>query len=295
MHSDRDHNIVIVGNVSYDSVIYPESTATFWGGGGLNVALAAGNAGAITTLLSVAGRDAKSMLELVGRFIDVDQVSIVDEETCRFLIEYDKNGDVLKTSAYYNAANKLDSVISNYQFRGGHYHVCCRKPLSPQYLLERLVALNLQFSLDFVSTSAAEIIPLVNRWMGLSRFVFVNRREFEILRGIRVIEDLQELVVTTGSDPVCVYQYGREVGRWDCLKKEFVDVTGAGDVFVGTYLGTRLLGEDIASSVKRAIVEAQHSIDGRGVLGITNRRSKNPGLPEATGEDNSSKSGIRVS
>jgi sugar/nucleoside kinase (ribokinase family) len=286
MLTDDTRNVVIIGNVSYDRVVYPESAFCFWGGGGLNIALATSNMGVTTKVLSAAGRDARSILESMGRYIDVSGVFIVDEETCRFLIEYDVNGEVVKTTASYGAANKLDSVISKVHFQKGHYHVCCRKPLMPQHVLKRLVDLDLPFSLDFVSTSAAENIRIVSEWMDVSKYVFVNRREFEILRGIRSIDDLQELIVTAGSNPVCVYQFGREVDRWECPKKGFVDITGAGDVFVGTYLGARLLGGDIASSVARAIVQSQRSIDDRGVLGITSELAESHEISETRGDSN---------
>jgi sugar/nucleoside kinase (ribokinase family) len=291
MLADDTRNVVIIGNLSYDSVVYPKSSWCFWGGGGLNVALAAGIVGVTTRLISAAGRDARSMLDSVGRYIDVHGVSIVNEDTCRFLIEYDENGEVVKTDANYGAANKLDLVISNHHFQRGHHHVCCRKPLTPQHVLERLAALDLPFSLDFVSTSAAENIRLVSRWMSLAKFVFVNRREFEILLGIRTIDDLQELIVTAGSNPVCVYKFGREVDRWDCPKKGFVEVTGAGDVFVGAYLGTRLVGGDTASSVKRAIVQAQCSINGCGVLEIIRELSASKEVPDNR-EDSNPKNNI---
>jgi len=227
-------------------------------------------------LLSAAGRDAESMLTSIGSYIDARGVSIVEEDTCRFRIEYDEAGEVLGINANYGAANRLNAILQEAALPDGHYHVCCRKPLSPQYVLPRLMARYLPFSLDFVSTSAEENIRIVSSWISVSQFVFVNRREFEMLQSVRRIDDLPELIVTAGSGPVCVYHFGREVGTWECPARRFEDVTGAGDVFIGTFMATRLLGGDVAFSVGRAIAQAQRSIDGLGVWGILTPESKAP-------------------
>lgn len=263
-------DLVIIGNISQDIASYGEiRTKPFWGGAGLNICLSATRTGRRPKLISVVGEDGSELLAQLEERIDTSLVKVLKGETSRFVMQYSEDGTLQSIDCYFGVARHLNLHFQSLELPYAHYHVCCRRPVSPKHILQRITPSGFPFSLDFILTSAAQEITQVVKWIQNVKYVFVNRQEFEILKNLTDIRKIDKLVITYGKGPVRVLEFGQEVLCQPCpVVEEFSDVTGAGDVFIGVFLASQLEGDSLHDSINQAICTAQKSIGSSGILSI---------------------------
>jgi len=281
-----NNDLVVIGNVSEDHVSYNGgSRRSFWGGSGLNISVSAAQFGMRPRLVSVVGEDALDLLSQLEDRIDVSLVKVLNGKTCRFEIQYSRDGTLQGVNCDFGVANFLNSYLQEIDLPPAYYHVSCRQPVRPKRILPRITDRRLPFSLDFILSSARQQIAEAERWIQDAKYIFMNSQELEIFQGFHRISDVQTLIVTSSNQPVRVFKFGHEVLRRACSTKEFCDVTGAGDVFIGTFLASQFEGEGLRKSVERAILGAQKSLDSLGALQFLRRMSppKQPTRPAPAG------------
>lgn len=261
------NDLVVVGNISQDNASYcGTSRRFFWGGAGLNISVTAAQFGKRPRLISVVGEDAIDILSELKKHIDISLVKVLSGKTCRFEIHYSRDGTLQNINCDFGVASFLNQYFQTIDLPLSHYHVCCRQPLDPHQVIQRIIEKVFPFSLDFILSSAHQQMSQAKKWIQYAKHVFVNLREFEILRSFYDISDVQTLVVTSDGHPIRVFNSGREVLCQSQPMKKFRDVTGAGDVFIGTFLASQLKGEALYKSIKKASSIAQKSLDSIGIM-----------------------------
>lgn len=90
----------------------------------------------------------------------------------------------------------------------------------------------------------------------------------EIDETIKSLErfDIKELVIKDGANAVHIYNEGKLEKVQISSVKKVIDTTSAGDSFNGTYLGARMSGFNISSSVKSASTVASSVIQHPGAI-----------------------------
>lgn len=259
--------LAVVGNISKDTLWYgTQKKGPTFGGAGLNIALAIARAGKRPTLISVLGAQDESLLREIGTLIETSMVCVLPGETCRFEIWYSEQGTLERLTSNFGVSLSFDTYLRQLALPPAHYHICCRHPLDPGPLLTRLARRHNSFSLDFIASSAREQIARCRLWLAQATYVFVNEQEFHILETLHDLRTIPMVLVTNGSDPVIVFRHGEEVARQQCAQREFYDVTGAGDIFAGTFLVNHLVEKKpLEEAVSASIVAAQHSLDTLGI------------------------------
>jgi sugar/nucleoside kinase (ribokinase family) len=270
-------NLCIVGNISRDTVCYnSRKEETFWGGAGLNVAVAAAaQSGLMPKLVSIIGKEDAKLLDDLSKYINVSYVLISHGKTCQFEMMYSEEGMLQKIKCDFGVSERLNEHIKTLsfdEFSNTHIHICCRHPLRPEPLLSRLISSYIPFSLDIISSSAKRHISAILPYLSAATCLFVNREEYEILASLYEPRRLQKIVITAASQPVIVLEKGLVSAEVPCTEREFRDVTGAGDVFAGAYLSQTLKGVDTIDCVKAGIELAQLSLQFLGVWHFLIRR-----------------------
>jgi sugar/nucleoside kinase (ribokinase family) len=264
-----NHALVVVGNISKDSISYQGVyKGTGWGGAGLNVSLSAAQLlGSKPRLVSIVGEDAVPLLCQIEKKLDISLVKIKKGKTCRFNMQYSHDGTLQDVICSFGVSMYMNSYCQTVRLPIGHYHVSCRRPLDPKKILPRIIIeTNSSFSLDFILSSAHEQISLLSRcWLRRAKYVFVNSQELDIFNNLFAVNGIQTLVVTSADQPVSVLRFGHEILTQSCNNRAFHDVTGAGDVFIGAFLGSQLSGDELHTSIDEAILMAQQSLDDIGV------------------------------
>lgn len=265
------NEICIVGNISQDTVYYDGNLKQkFWGGGGLNIALSVAYNGFTPHLLSVVGSDSIDLLKSIYPYLEISNVKIIDGNSCCFELFYSSSGELVNLSSKFGVANALSSHFDSLNLMQSHYHICCRSPLESGVIIEKLVKNNLQFSLDYFSSSITEQIKKTNNWLANAFCIFMNSREYNIAVNEIDINSISLLVVTSGSKPIRIFIKGNCILEMPCLEEKFLDVTGAGDVFCGSFLCNFLSTSNIKSSTEKAIRDSKKSLQEFGAWGLFN-------------------------
>ncbi len=259
-------NLIVIGNISRDFVFYEgHFRGSFWGGAGLNICIAAYYADLTPSIISAVGSDAIDLFSEIASSIDLSVTQVYDGKTCVFELYYDILGRLVDLKIDLGVATQINGLLENVKLKPAHYHVSCREPLKPYPILKRLYNKKLPFSLDFIISSAALQIPRLANWFAYADYIFVNEHELQILKDNYDINKIKQLIVTAGKNPVKIFDLGVEIANVECPLSEFVDVTGAGDAFLGAFLASQLNGNDIISSAEKGVKIAQSSLDGFGV------------------------------
>jgi sugar/nucleoside kinase (ribokinase family) len=267
MKLSQSNQLIVVGNLSKDTISYEgKAKGASWGGAGLNISLAASLAGLRPKLISVIGEDGKSLLDHLVHWIDVETVQVIGEKSCQFYIKYHLDGTLIDIECRFESAIHLNDHFQTLQLLLSHYHICCRSPIKPKSILQSIVDSNLSFSVDFIFSSAAQQIANARKILPHARYVFVNLQEFNLLQKITNVTNLKKIIITSGSNPVRVLAFGKEVMNYPCGKREFLEVTGAGDVFIGTFLANQLQGRNLYCSLDNAVTLARSSLDSFGII-----------------------------
>jgi sugar/nucleoside kinase (ribokinase family) len=126
--------------------------------------------------------------------------------------------------------------------------------------LNRLVNLQLPFSLDFHIASARSLIAHALRALPRAQLVFVNVAEFGLLERLITPRRLEAVVVTDGPREARFLRCGEPVARITPQATKVSDVTNAGDVLAGCFLAWHAFGLDDATALGRAVSAATKSV-----------------------------------
>ena len=251
--------LAVIGNISQDISAYPDGRHhTNLGGAALHLALAATHAGLAAAPVSVIGRDLAWILtDRRLQTLDLDGVAVTgDEHSCAFRLTYDAHGDLIDVTAHYGAAQHLTEHTLYRLDRYQRFHVCCRRPLDAARVLTAITARAATFSVDFITSSAADYLAAVAHLLPQAEMVFTNDAEYRLLAATLDPGSLQAIVVTRGAGPATLYRYGRPRATVQPPTTEAVDLTGAGDTLAGTLLAATAAGATDREALHSAVTAA---------------------------------------
>jgi sugar/nucleoside kinase (ribokinase family) len=238
--------LLVIGNVSRDETSYSggqgEAAA---GGAALLVSLGSTRAGLRAGPLCLLGDEtARLPSTTVLKALDWSAARVVAGPATTFRLVYDQAGNLTRADADYGVADELTAHALDVIGRHSHvrYHVCCRRPLDVERVLAELVALRLDFTLDFYLPSAELMMRSALPWLAAASNIFVNSAELRLLHDLVEPPRLREVVVTDGPREAHVLRDGQPVASVLPPPVHVRDVTGAGDIFTGTYLAHRARG-----------------------------------------------------
>lgn len=148
-----------------------------------------------------------------------------------------------------------------------HIHIATMPP-EQQKLFVDFVKVKMKNAVISIDTDIAWLKADENREIVHYNFskcdiVFANRLEYDILKS--TVDKACEAIVKLDEDGAYILKKGKVVERVPAKKVKPVDVTGAGDIFAGTYLAMRSKGKSIHESLTRATETATLSVTKEGV------------------------------
>ena len=246
--------VAVVGSANMDVVfvvaraprpgetLLADRAALYPGGKGLNQAVAAARAGAVTTFIGAVGRDDHGAA--LTRVLDDDgldrrQLRRSDESTGQAFIVVDAAGENAIVVA--SGANATVDAMTDADAAA----------ISQSSVLLMQLELPLSAVADAARVAgAAGVVVMLNAapaasvpadLLDLLDYLVVNEHEACLVAGIddlaaasaKLAELVPRLVVTLGSDGCVLYDGGAEFARIPARRVEVVDTTGAGDTFCG--------------------------------------------------------------
>jgi sugar/nucleoside kinase (ribokinase family) len=250
--------LAVIGNISIDESTYPDGRRTrFLGGAALHVALAASQAGLTAAPVSVIGDD---LAGIIGdrrlAHLDLYAVARIPGPSCAFHLVYDSADSLVEIRCDYGVACQLTEHTLAHLPTADQVHVCCRRPLDAARVLHLLAEERQVFSIDFFTSSAAEMIAQVEPTLTAASTVFVNAAEYRMLTATIDPALLTAMVVTDGPRPAMLYRHGQLTASVTPTAVRAADVTGAGDTLAGTCLAGWATGLDDTTALQRAVEAA---------------------------------------
>ncbi len=278
---DKQKLLVIIGNVSYDSNIYPSGEKRrIVSGAAYIVALAASlfskNIGIVTKLGS--DFNLKYLQELQ---IDLSGVQLIkNAKTSRFYHTY-KNND--QSQRIFKGELTIGKTLSpndipKHFLSAKYIHVATMPPIQQKIFVDFLRKHSkANISIDTLEDYILEWRDIVFDNFKKVDIAFVDKREHELLETIKLKK--VEIVIKKGkdgADDIYYKNYKKRVIHADApIVAKVIDKTGAGDVLAGVFLTLIAKGKSRAYALSNAVKIASISITNFGVrhlLEYTNER-----------------------
>lgn len=258
-----NNDLLFIGNISFDKITNASGISKcVIGGGAFNSAYCASLVSDLKIkICSVVGSDFP--LHIVkDKGIDITGIDIVEEQSNTFIIN-EEIGDI-----FFENDKLLKFTLNNLDDgkHVRHVHISCRKGISFPHLCLKNVK-HSSSSIDVISSSLEDKIDEIKECLTSTDMLFLNNYEYEILNKClryKVEHAFPKVIifVTQGEIGVLVKKYKNEISFPGInVKRNFVSATGAGDVFMGGFLGayysSRPFSEALAVGVSIATLSVQ--------------------------------------
>jgi len=181
-----------------------------------------------------------ALFELKGR-VDLSGVmkkgttgvcfSLVDESGVRRLMTY-RGSNLLCDNSNFD----LEKIA-----RAKWIHLAGLEADSVAFLFQNLKIKSWDPGMSFL-----ESLKVFPKFAEKVEYVFVNEREFEMLRSkFEEWKRFENLIVKMGENGVSHFKYGNLVSKVSAFKVKSVDSTGAGDAFNAAFIHAMMKGSDI--------------------------------------------------
>jgi len=264
--------LVVIGFTNIDVNVTPSKETIAPGGAGFFVAIAASlflpNVGLVTRV----GNDFDPSF-LLSR-VSPDGVKLIrDKVTARSTQTYASDSDLTQrnikledgVAADLNSADIPEGWIEHAEF----IHIATMPPAQQAAFQKYVMQYKLPQAIVSIDTdqyffNQPELIPIIEDNFACADLIFTNRFEYQTLE--RVVKAHAFAVVKQDEGGAYILKKGKKVLSGPAPRVTAIDVTGAGDVFAGTFLAKQALGDNLEASLKQAITGASHSVTAEGVM-----------------------------
>lgn len=238
----KNCDILFIGNISLDKIQNQQKILRTTIGGSAYISAYCSKTVANDLnikIFSVIGEDFP--LDIINflknKKIDVSEVQLLRGKSNSFFIKEKNN----KSKIEIKHLLELDSFPRKKKTK--HLHISCRKGVNSPY--SYLTTLEYErSSMDVIFSSLAERDKEIKKCLELIDILFLNYEEYKILNKsmnsqIEFSFPKVTLIITKGKDGVIIKK-GRKTLSFPGLnidKKKIVSTIGAGDVFLGSFLG----------------------------------------------------------
>jgi len=262
--------LVVVGHVCRDINITPSKKTETSGGAGYFVALSAAKVTQPIGLISRIGTDYDPTL--LFNSVVSDGVKIIkDKQTMCSTQIYRSESDLTDRDMQHVWGVGPDIVpedIPSKWLEGIKYvHIATMPPQQQKKFvsfIERVIPnAILSIDTDIFFLKDQDQIDIVKENFSTADIVFANRREYEVLKDL--LQNHKFVVEKLDADGAVIRKRGKMTAKVMAPKTEEIDVTGAGDVFAGTFLASLLLGQEEKMALSSAVQAASNKVSRVGI------------------------------
>lgn len=230
-------DLVVVGNVSRDTVEINNKQVETIGGAAYYVALAASLTGCTTFLVALAGSDFPIESIPNIRQLRLNYLKIVDGPTTHFKLRYDHTMVLKEITSKFGPRPIEPKDMIPLPSGTNAFHVTSKEPISPERFLT--ISNASFFSTDVSLSSLEKKRTSIKSFIPHVRYLFMNADEYNLSRNWLNFKEYSQLtlIVTSGENGLQVFRKDNIICEVPAYKTQIVDPTGAGDVLAGGTLG----------------------------------------------------------
>lgn len=210
------------------------------------------------SIISNVNKDVKQMLdnyniEYIGNLVPEITEFNIDEEksSCNFVKEINNN-------------ICLDTLLEI-----DNLHISFRKGVNIDYILSNPNIRYKKLSIDVMIHSVKNFIPSLIKYNSKINTLFCNLKEYEIIR--KYVNNIPRIIITNEDNPVILIEKDKNYLFEVNSVNNIVSSTGAGDSFIGGYLGAYTDGKKISECINIGIQTAKNSLQNFGPLRNLNK------------------------
>lgn len=267
-------DLLVVGNVSLDTIEIGSQKVETIGGAGYYMAYAASLTGCTVFLAAIVGTDFpfESMPKM--RQLNLKYLKSSTGSTTRFTLQYDDTKALKNIISNFNA--KTIDPRDTPSLAEGTYvvHITSKDPISPEKFI---TTFNTSFFSTDVSLSSLEkkrqsiqlLLPHI-------KYIFLNLEEYHQCSNWLNFSDYPKLIVIVTNDKsgVQVFRNNNIILDVPAYEALLVDPTGAGDVLAGGCVGMLCQNKDLVAALSFGSALASICVEGWGASRITNASSE---------------------
>ncbi|MFC1612766.1 PfkB family carbohydrate kinase [Patescibacteria group bacterium] len=272
MNSEKKCDLLFVGNISFDKIKNNRNVSRCVIGGSAYICAYCANfvSDLSVKICSVIGRDFPLHI-IQKKGINIDGICISKELSNIFIVNEKDRTIVFED-------HPLKFTLQNIEHTQ-HVHISCRKGIISPYKCLANIRYH-SFSIDVMYSSLEENMPEIVKCMKLVDMLFLNNYEYAILN--RCLGDKIENVfprilifITQGEKGIIikkelnsVYLSGIKIRD----KEKIVSTTGAGDAFIGGFLGSYCYSASFIESLAIGVSVARLAVQEFGVSHIAKKK-----------------------
>lgn len=264
--------LVVIGFTNIDVNITPSKETILPGGAAFFVAIAASlylkNVGLVTRV----GNDFDPDF-LLKRVLKGGVKLIADKPTARSTQTYHSDTDLTQRSITLvgGVAQDLNpgDIPTGWLEHAEYIHIGTMPPAQQasflkHVLLHRQPRAIISIDTDQFFFDQPTLIPIIENNFKQADLIFTNRVEYQHLK--QIVDTHPWAVVKQDKGGAYILQEGKKVAEAAAPRVEAVDVTGAGDIFAGTFLAETIQGNGLQKSLESAVDQASKSVTAEGVM-----------------------------
>lgn len=263
--------LIFIGHTNIDINITPHGKTVLPGGAAYFGAIAASRILKPVGLVTRIGNDFDAAF-LLQHVLPQGVKKISDKNSTTSTNIYFSETDLTDRDMKLTMGVSADIVPDDFPkewFKSAKYiHISTMPPLQQypfiSFLRKHAPQAKLSIDTDVYLLKDEETIKLVERNLSLADIIFANRVEYKILKV--VIEKGNEAIVKMDEDGAMYMKDKKVLATSKAKKVTPIDVTGAGDIFAGTFLACRTKGESVEKSLQEATNAATESVTKQGVM-----------------------------
>lgn len=168
------------------------------------------------------------------------------------------------TNECFGRNYNMVSYESSKKIETQHLHVSFRKGINIEQILNNQMISYNTLSIDVMIHSVKEMIPIIVKYLEKINIIFCNMDEYRIIK--EYLNNKIKIVITNNSKPILFMENGKafiqEIEKVDNI----VSVTGAGDSFIGGFLGEFVMSKNLKNAIQKGVTTSRQSILGYGPL-----------------------------
>lgn len=246
--------ITYVGNISKDEIINKENKKYISIGGS-----------AIYSSFATRAINHKIDIEIIGN-TSRKNIEIINKRNIYFYGKQNKNETKFFINEIENSC--IGKNYNNISFKGylntEHLHISFRKGIDIDKILEsKKISFN-SLSVDVMIHSIEDVIPKLEKYEDIIDILFCNLSEYKVLK--EKISKIPLIIITNNKYPIII-KSNNDIFVMNVKKCEhIVSDTGAGDSFIGGFLGEYIKNKNIYEAVRVGILTSNLSLSKIGPL-----------------------------
>ena len=253
-------DICFVGNSSVDHIVTKNGCHKTFGGSAIYSSYSCRHISDVEIAI-ISNVNKKLRIEVNNK-----DINVIGDNNPLVEFEIDEINGTCSAKKYYDNNFSVSETVNI-----NHLHISFRKGVDVDKILNNPKIQYNTLSIDVMIHSVKEYIPLVKKYLDKIDMLFCNMAEYSVIEDI--VKNIPIKIITNEDKPVIVMNKKENLIYEVHKAEKVISTTGAGDTFIGGFLGSYVKNKNLDLSISQGISNSFASIKKIGPLGLRDKVS----------------------